>query len=266
MVRYCMSKTNIKLIAFILLGVAVIGIILSKMGIDSYISVSRFWPSRTIDSKYNLEAFQYPGGDWKKITDDLDKAVPLKSDPSGTNLGYNIDDIGLLVNYIKNHPQKTVLTKYTYRELITIAKQAKVDQDKKERPRNFMQLAQAPASSKVDSVSLAMGKKQIESTAPPKSQNKEWYDGQVLNAVPPRIWNSSSYDSKLASAANYIARLSTKGGLKISVNSMNEWKPYAIELEKCISTALYDLNEPVYENQTSNEAASFCMLSMGWTR
>jgi hypothetical protein len=105
------------------------------------------------------------------------------------------------------------------------------------------------------------------------SQAGEWYEGGTLTSAGILEWQIASPENKLASASDIVATLYQKKMLNSNfltgIRSVDDLKPYAIELETCIEAASQAqpneaVNEKMYANQTVVGFASICIVTMGW--
>ncbi|TSA25071.1 SH3 domain-containing protein [bacterium] len=114
----------------------------------------------------------------------------------------------------------------------------------------------------------------------PKSISKsepdiKWYKGGTLHKVNAISWQNASYDNKLATCADFIAKLWEDGKLKYhinnKINTIDDIYPFAIELVACLNEFTKKVensqeNRKLYENQKVSEMAVLCMLSMDWLK
>jgi hypothetical protein len=105
------------------------------------------------------------------------------------------------------------------------------------------------------------------------SQAGEWYEGGTLTSASILEWQKAAPENKLASASDFVATLYQKkmlnSTLLTSIHSVDDLKPYAIELAICIEAASKKEaneaeNKRLYVNQTVAGFASICVITMGW--
>lgn len=88
------------------------------------------------------------------------------------------------------------------------------------------------------------------------NENREWYIGGTLNGATGSAWQQSSYDNRLATAADFSAKV-----LEGKVSSMDQLRPYATELASCITSATAG---PESRNTRVTEIAAACIIMLKW--
>jgi len=81
---------------------------------------------------------------------------------------------------------------------------------------------------------------------------KEWYEGGTLHNANSREWNNATYENKLATAADWVAKI-------VNVRSMADLKSKAIEVVSCVSETVKGTG-----NQKVAEIAVMCMIMMNY--
>ena len=90
------------------------------------------------------------------------------------------------------------------------------------------------------------------------NEHQEWYSGGTLHKATGSSWQQASYANQLATAADFSAKL-LEGEVRFS--SMDQLKPYATELTKCITGATAGQGG---EDQEVSGIATLCAVLMGW--
>ncbi|MFQ0827146.1 hypothetical protein AAH211_01375 [Serratia fonticola] len=102
---------------------------------------------------------------------------------------------------------------------------------------------------------------------------KNWYQGGTLHEVSAIEWQDAKQDNKLATSADFIAGIYSKGFLvpEISekIKSVDDFKPYAIELTNQLNAAFERDPDPVqnkqiFTNQSVKSTAMMLMIMMKW--
>ena len=100
----------------------------------------------------------------------------------------------------------------------------------------------------------------------------EWYEGGSLHRVTIAEWKNATPENKLATCADFIARLNENQNLNISVTTMDSLKSYSQELVDYIdlatSTDETDSQSTIeyIGDHTVGEIAAMGMILMGWTK
>lgn len=84
----------------------------------------------------------------------------------------------------------------------------------------------------------------------------EWYQDGTLHKATGKVWRTSSTENRLATSADF-ATVVWKG----KVSSMEEFKPYAVQLEACITEAT---KSDAVSDTAVTEVASACVVVLGW--
>ncbi len=84
----------------------------------------------------------------------------------------------------------------------------------------------------------------------------EWYQDGTLHKATGKVWRTSSPENRLATSADF-ATVVWKG----KVSSMEEFKPYAVQLEACITEAT---KSDAVSDTAVTEVASACVVVLGW--
>ena len=87
----------------------------------------------------------------------------------------------------------------------------------------------------------------------------EWYQGGSLHKATLGQWSGASYQDKLATSGDFVAAMRDR--LNIELRTIEEIKPYAAAIVKCIDESAY---EPQLEGQKVAEIAAACAILMGW--
>lgn len=95
----------------------------------------------------------------------------------------------------------------------------------------------------------------------------EWYEGGTLVSKTAIEWQSSLPSNRLATAADIVAKLSTfsDSALNGKINSMDDLKPYAMQLTSCLDESFKLQTDPeqnriIYANQTVAGIAAVCSM------
>lgn len=105
------------------------------------------------------------------------------------------------------------------------------------------------------------------------SHAREWYEGGTLQEAGALDWQSATYENKLATSADFIAKLYNAGKLSPKASNymknINDFKVISDELTKQINDALEPMqdkkqNEKTFKNQKVSEIAVMLMITMGW--
>lgn len=78
----------------------------------------------------------------------------------------------------------------------------------------------------------------------PKTTSKAWYEGGTLHCATVEEWLRATDDNRLATAADWVARLSNVG---LVWETETEARLLASELENCVSGAAEGMTETGYE-------------------
>ena len=107
------------------------------------------------------------------------------------------------------------------------------------------------------------------------SANRNRYKGGTLHGAGVLAWQEADYQDKLATCADFIATQWQSGNFKSliqnTIETVDDMRPYAIELIICLETATKkypdpETNDKMYANQTVAEMAVMCMVMMDWMR
>lgn len=118
-------------------------------------------------------------------------------------------------------------------------------------------------------VNLALGGCSAEGTS------GSWYEGGTLNDATALEWQDASYSNKLATCADFVAKMDSDGQFVASVdndiNTIEDIRPYAEDLVTALDGAFAEEDDPernrqMYANQSVAETAVILMQVMGWTR
>jgi hypothetical protein len=88
-------------------------------------------------------------------------------------------------------------------------------------------------------------------------KDKEWYEGGNLHDGDVSDWNRASYKNKLATCADFVAKL-----YQGQFERVDEIRPYAGELVGCIDEAI-KADYPNIEKEDIAGFAVLCMTTMG---
>lgn len=108
----------------------------------------------------------------------------------------------------------------------------------------------------------------------PMDPVKTWYQGGTLHGVSALEWQGASYENKLATCADFVAKLSTgtslKPGVAAKMSTIEGIKPFAEALVKQLDDAMkkrddVELNRKIYTNQTVASNVAMVIVLMGWT-
>ena len=103
----------------------------------------------------------------------------------------------------------------------------------------------------------------------------EWYEGGSLSNSGILEWQEATPQNKLATSADFVALMFQKKMLKSeiikTIGSVNDIKPYAVELATCIEGVTAknpdeDANRKMFINQTVTGMATLCIFTMGWNK
>jgi hypothetical protein len=84
-----------------------------------------------------------------------------------------------------------------------------------------------------------------------------WFVGGTLHDADGKKWRMGAEHDRLATAADYLARQLAQARLSLKVATVDDLKPYAIELEKCVT-------ETASGKRRASETAERCMTQKGW--
>lgn len=108
-----------------------------------------------------------------------------------------------------------------------------------------------------------------------ENSGTRWYEGGTLNRATALEWQDASYSNKLATCADFVAKMDSDGQFVASVdndiNTIEDIRPYAEELVTALDEAFAEEDDPernrqMYANQSVAETAVILMQLMGWTR
>ena len=109
-------------------------------------------------------------------------------------------------------------------------------------------------------------------TAAPR---EKWYEGGTLHKAGALDWQKATYRDKLATCADFVAYAWEKGMLKTAIRrkikTIEDFRPYAIELLKFLDAALEKdpdpaKNQKMYAKLMVSEIAAIGMATMGWVK
>lgn len=86
--------------------------------------------------------------------------------------------------------------------------------------------------------------------------DKKWHNGGTLHKADGREWRDAESRNQLATSADFVTAL-----LKDQLDSMDEVRSHAIELQACITEATRD---DYSDNEAVATIAASCATLMGW--
>lgn len=96
----------------------------------------------------------------------------------------------------------------------------------------------------------------------------EWYEGGTLSSAGLLEWQDASMENKIATSADFVASLYGKKFFKNSISqkivTIEDFKPYTLDLALCIEKAGNKFARKDLTNQTVSEFAVLCAALMGW--
>ena len=107
----------------------------------------------------------------------------------------------------------------------------------------------------------------------PPTQTRKWYEGGTLHNKSALEWQLASTDNKLASCADFTARIWKTGSFKPSIatqiSTVDDLRPYAQELVEFLDAAFQPDPDPaenrkIFANQKVSESAAAGMILLGW--
>ena len=105
------------------------------------------------------------------------------------------------------------------------------------------------------------------------SQTKKWHEGGTLHKATALAWQTAEYNNKLATCADFIARLHNKKLLKkdisFKISSVDDLRPLAEELVEGLDKAFEKNpdsleNERMFANQKVVNATTMLVDMRGW--
>lgn len=107
------------------------------------------------------------------------------------------------------------------------------------------------------------------------ASSAEWYEGGSLSNAGVLEWQEATPQNKIATSSDFVALMFQKKMLKSeiikTIRSVNDIKPYAVELAACIEGATEkdpdeETNRQMFTNQTVSGMATLCIFTMGWDK
>lgn len=107
----------------------------------------------------------------------------------------------------------------------------------------------------------------------PQATAPKWYEGGTLHDRSALEWQEAEYHDKLATCGDFVAVLwrdkKLKPSIQRSITSIDDMKPYAVELMACLDAATEkhpdsQKNSFMYANQPVSGLATACTVLSGW--
>ncbi|AKP32133.1 hypothetical protein [Yersinia aleksiciae] len=101
----------------------------------------------------------------------------------------------------------------------------------------------------------------------------EWYEGGDLHDANALIWQNADQNNKIATCSDFLVSFLSKGLLKAdikkNIRSIDDLKPYAVELVNQLDLAFERdpnpaKNKIMFANQEISSSAVMLMMMMGW--